>query len=281
MSALIYLVYVVTFLELCLCFEIKYSAYFQYPNDIFKMPSAVSEFHPGERAMHTLLKVPQLESPSSPGLPGPYGRRVMQSSLLAVGTLDEEGRPWTTVWGGERGFARPIAQGVLGINSSVDTEFDPVFNNLWEGEGKDGQVVKPGGGQGKDMAALSIDLQTRDRVKLAGKMIAGAVVGESRIQMAMVVSESLGNCPKYLNKKEVVPHEVKPVLASEGLPLTEEAIKLIGRADMLFLSSTNGERMDTNHRGGPPGFIRVIRNDESGVELVYPECRSSSAPSYK
>jgi len=29
--------------------------------------------------------------------------------------------------------------------------------------------------------------------------------------------------------------------------------------------------MDTNHRGGPPGFVRVLSNDESGLTLVYPE----------
>lgn len=29
--------------------------------------------------------------------------------------------------------------------------------------------------------------------------------------------------------------------------------------------------MDTNHRGGPPGFVRVLSNDETGAELVYPE----------
>lgn len=29
--------------------------------------------------------------------------------------------------------------------------------------------------------------------------------------------------------------------------------------------------MDTNHRGGPQGFVRVLSNDESGVTLVYPE----------
>jgi len=29
--------------------------------------------------------------------------------------------------------------------------------------------------------------------------------------------------------------------------------------------------MDTNHRGGPPGFVRVLSNDASGAELVYPE----------
>lgn len=29
--------------------------------------------------------------------------------------------------------------------------------------------------------------------------------------------------------------------------------------------------MSTNHRGGPPGFVRVFQNDESGVVLIYPE----------
>lgn len=29
--------------------------------------------------------------------------------------------------------------------------------------------------------------------------------------------------------------------------------------------------MDTNHRGGPPGFVRVVSNDEDGAEIIYPE----------
>lgn len=29
--------------------------------------------------------------------------------------------------------------------------------------------------------------------------------------------------------------------------------------------------MDTNHRGGPPGFVRVLSNNEHGLTLIYPE----------
>ncbi|KAM5348770.1 hypothetical protein ACJ41O_008593 [Fusarium nematophilum] len=240
------------------------------------MPSAVSEFHDGERAMHQLLKVPRRQNPTSPGLPMGYGMRVMQSSLVALGTLDSDGQPWTTIWGGERGFARPVAEGVLAFNSSVDTQHDPVFRALWDGvdqEGiRQGAIVRPGG-EGRSMAGLSIDLETRDRVKLAGKMIAGATVdGGKAVQMAVAVTESLGNCPKYINRKDIVENDdMKPELVSDGLPLPEEAVDLIAAADMLFLSSTNGETMDTNHRGGSLGFIRVIKNEESGLELVYPE----------
>jgi NADPH-dependent ferric siderophore reductase len=31
------------------------------------------------------------------------------------------------------------------------------------------------------------------------------------------------------------------------------------------------EDMDTNHRGGPPGFVRVVSNSPSGAVIVYPE----------
>lgn len=29
--------------------------------------------------------------------------------------------------------------------------------------------------------------------------------------------------------------------------------------------------MDTNHRGGPPGFVRILSNNDEGLTLVYPE----------
>lgn len=38
------------------------------------------------------------------------------------------------------------------------------------------------------------------------------------------------------------------------------------------MSSSNHESdMDTNHRGGPPGFVRILSNDERGLILIYPE----------
>lgn len=37
------------------------------------------------------------------------------------------------------------------------------------------------------------------------------------------------------------------------------------------MSSSDSEDVDTNHRGGPAGFVRVISNDEAGAVIVYPE----------
>ena len=240
-------------------------------NHTLTMPSLVSDFHEGERAVQSRMKAPRLGGdPTNPGLSAAHGMRVMQSPLVAVGTLDSQGHPWTTVWGGERGFARPVAQGILGLNASVDTRHDPVFEAFWAGADPDdeGGVVRPE----SLMSALSIDLETRDRVKLAGRMVGGAKTPDG-VQMAMHVTESLGNCPKYLNKRVITPHEMRPELVADKLPLSEEAVRLIGRADMFFMSTTNGETMDTNHRGGAPGFVRVMENDENGVVLAYPECK--------
>ncbi|KAL0782237.1 hypothetical protein CaCOL14_000143 [Colletotrichum acutatum] len=271
------------------------------------MPGRTISFHQGELALHEQLKIPRRANPTAAGLPPSYGNRIAAAPLLALGTLDAERRPWTTLWGGEAGnVARPIAEDVLGLRSWVDVVDDPVFKALWGAEGNvDGdqqqqqhlqEVIQPGRGPdgGKLVSGLAIDLTTRDRVKFGGRMVAGAVTvaldggdrssfssAPSEVQIAVHVEESLGNCPKYLNKKDVIPRAslVKGRVERE-LPLSEEAVKVVRGADMLFLTSGYEEggdhgggssSMDTNHRGGSRGFVRVARNDEGGVEIVYPE----------
>ncbi|KAK0374595.1 oxidoreductase FAD-binding domain-containing protein [Colletotrichum limetticola] len=274
------------------------------------MPGRTIPFHQGELALHEQLKIPRHRAnPTAAGLPPSYGNRIAAAPLLALGTLDAERRPWTTLWGGEAGnVARPIAEDVLGLRSVVDIGDDPVFKALWGAEGEvdaDQQqqqhlqeVIQPGRGPdgGKLVSGLAIDLTTRDRVKFGGRMVAGAVTvpsdgtaaaedrsssSSSEVQIAVHVEESLGNCPKYLNKKDVIPRAslVKGRVERE-LPLSEEAVKVVRGADMLFLTSGHeeagddggsGSSMDTNHRGGSRGFVRVARNDEGGVEIVYPE----------
>ncbi|KAI3527516.1 oxidoreductase FAD-binding domain-containing protein [Colletotrichum filicis] len=309
------------------------------------MPGRTIPFHQGELALHEQLKIPRHRAnPTAAGLPPSYGNRIAAAPLLALGTLDAERRPWTTLWGGEAGnVARPIAEDVLGLRSVVDVVDDPVFKALWGVErevDEDHQqqqhlqeVIQPGRGPdgGKLVSGLAIDLTTRDRVKFGGRMVAGAVTvpsdgiaaaedrsssSSSEVQIAVHVEESLGNCPKYLNKKDVIPRAslVKGRVERE-LPLSEEAVEVVRGADMLFLTSGHeeggddggchttqpqagllptlprrinlclthhidptfapgsgsGSSMDTNHRGGSRGFVRVARNDEGGVEIVYPE----------
>ncbi|KAI4871060.1 hypothetical protein F4820DRAFT_2180 [Hypoxylon rubiginosum] len=260
-----------------------------------------SQFHPGEQAIQHLLRIPHRDNPTHYGLPLPLAYRIAQSPLVAFGTLDRQGRPWATIWGGEAGFCQPVAQGVLGVRATADARHDPVLQELLAVEGEtsrqiiDDAVVTPEEevGGGKLMAGLSIDLATRDRVKIAGRMAVGTATrtepGLADLQLAMRVEESLGNCPKYLNKKRITPHIPKPQLVSEGaagIPLPQAALDLIARADLFFIASKHSgasRSMDVNHRGGAPGFVRVLRNgqveEEGGgggsatttTTLVFPE----------
>ncbi|OLN85276.1 hypothetical protein CCHL11_04353 [Colletotrichum chlorophyti] len=253
------------------------SSHILSPESLFaktaKMPARTIDFHSGERAVQDLLGVPKQGNPTAAGLPAHYGFRIAAAPLLALGTLDDRGRPWTTLWGGEAGaVARPVAEDVLGVRSKVDVSDDPVLRALWGGDAREGEVVRPGeGGGGKLVSGLSLDLETRDRVKIAGRMVAGAV-NDGEVQIAVMVEESLGNCPKYINKKVLRARgEVVKGAVERGLPLSEEAVDAVRRADMVFLASGHAESMDTNHRGGSSGFVRVARNDGQGVEIIYPE----------
>lgn len=165
--------------------------------------TAPIHFHEGERKIRSLLHVPHGENPTSPGL-SPYARRLLHiSSLLAIGTLDSDGRPWTTLLGGEPGFARALDQSIIGVKTLVDRNFDPVIKFLL-GNKVSGEVHHERG-DGRLVSALAIDLETRNRVKLSGKMVAGALghygpaseadeyeSGAAEVQLVFAVEQSLG-----------------------------------------------------------------------------------------
>lgn len=275
------------------------------------------QWHEGEEAIHRLLEVPYEFNPTAPGLPVEYVPWMTQSPLIALGAVDRNGRVWTTVLGGQPGTTLPLARGVLKVTSLAHVAhqpggqsagtlgYDPTLEALFsdddghmhransedqnrdeEGHDRDVILVRHEDG-GRLAAGLVIDLETRTRVKIAGRVLGGAVLarpsekntvawrgmGPAEVQVALAVDETLGNCPKYLNRKTVQPHEASPHLVSDRLPLPPEAVQLIAKSDLFFISSRHGaESMDTNNRGGAPGFVRVHANsDTDGVVLVYPE----------
>lgn len=242
--------------------------------------SMAAPWNPGEERMHSLLHVPEHDNPTSLMLTPQASYMLQRAPLIAIGTLDSQQRPWTTLWGGDPGFSEPLGGGVIGTRTIVDGVNDPVVQSLVSGLPK-GEVLQ---GNSKMLAGLTIDLMTRKRVKIFGRMIAGAL-GEVKVeyanpeqeedspetqdqlQLIYKVEQSLGNCPKYLNQYEIEPALVTSKLVSKSGTLSTDAKALISRSDMFFLSTSTDEDMDTNHRGGPAGFVRIV----SDTEFVYPE----------
>ncbi|KAJ5928895.1 Riboflavin synthase-like beta-barrel [Penicillium verhagenii] len=232
-------------------------------------------WHDGEEKVHHLLNAPEVDNPSTPFLSPRAGAFLQQAPLVALGTLDEKGRPWSTLWGGQAGFAGPIAESIIGLRALVDSRGDPVVRELLGNQDEmNSKYEEMAPRQGKMVSGLAIDLENRRRVKLFGRMMAGSLNdGDvAQAQLVVKIEESLGNCPKYLNKRHIVPAHFNPTILSDKPQLTQAAIDLLSRADTMFVSSSREKTdMDTNIRGGPPGFIRVESNDTSGAVLVYPE----------
>ena len=241
------------------------------------------DWHDGENKIHKLTGVPHNDNPSTPFLPPRYAQLVSRYSLLALGTLDAEDNIWCTVWGGTPPFAQQIAQSVLGVRTTVDASYDPVVQALYKGR-DDGEVVRAEP-PGPMISGLSIHLEERGRVKLYGRMIAGALSAKdeelsegkgksAEAQLVFKIEQSLGNCPKYLNEKKITSHTPSPQLSSQSTHLSQEAIDVVRQADLFFVASAHEhEDMDCNHRGGPPGFVRVYQPDDPSQpsEIVWPE----------
>ncbi|KAK0818370.1 hypothetical protein LTR75_002683 [Friedmanniomyces endolithicus] len=130
-------------------------------------------WHDGEIKMQQLMKVPNLDNPTVPALSPQLANHLKVAPLIAIGTLDKYGRPWTTLWGGENGLARSLGGSVAGIRTPVTGRYDPVVEEL-VGKEANGEVVKEAG-EGRMASGLTIDLETRKRTKLYGRMIAGAL----------------------------------------------------------------------------------------------------------
>ena len=165
------------------------------------------DWHEGEEIMHRKLRQPHLDNPTISTLSHQAMVMLERAPLIAIGCLDTDSRPWTTLVGGEMGFSQTLARGVIGMRTPVAARHDPVIEALLGKEAR-GEVVKEEG-EGRMIGGLAINLETRKRVKLYGRMIAGALGssgsqasfdGEAKhteMQLAVRIDQSLGKSCRH------------------------------------------------------------------------------------
>jgi predicted pyridoxine 5'-phosphate oxidase superfamily flavin-nucleotide-binding protein len=174
---------------------------------------------------------------------------LAQQEMLVLAAGDPGGEVWATVWFGPRGFADSRDEGgVLWIDRRrvAALEVDPVADLLRSGVA---------------IGVLAIELETRRRLRVNGILRAFGDEGA-----AIEVHESFPNCPKYIARRRLRPRgpgegstSLDPERVARGERLDDARRATIRRTDTLFVGSTHPARgADASHRGGAPGFVRVI-----------------------
>ncbi len=218
------------------------------------------KLHEGERAIHELLGVseqvePMVERMLRDFMPDQHREFFARLPFLVVGSLDAQGRPWASLIAGEPGFVSTPDNRTISIRARP-LPGDPLGENL-----------VPGAAVG----CLSIEPATRRRNRANGR-----IAGADEHGFDVAVDFSFGNCPKYIQAREIRfasgPAQAGAPGASERLD--EARARLIEQADTFFIASRHPEDdrdprhgVDVSHRGGRPGFIDV----RDGKQLVFPD----------
>jgi uncharacterized protein len=168
---------------------------------------------------------------------------LARQRLIAVSIAGDDGLLWTSVWCGAPGFVHSRDGQRVGITASMmaPSPDDP---------------VRPRAAVGRHIGILAIELESRRRLRINGTIEADSS------ELVVLVRESVGNCPKYIQRRQS--HDVSPSASfagpgRRGHALDDDTRELVERADTVFVGSLHPARgVDTSHRGGTPGFIEVV-----------------------
>ncbi|PWN41702.1 hypothetical protein IE81DRAFT_161316 [Ceraceosorus guamensis] len=234
------------------------------------------------------------------GLPDQMRPFLSQLSFLPVTTLDEDGRPWGSILAGSEGqlaFLEPLDdieqelhQGSVRVRASMPpgTPALRAIRRATERKAKSSQAF---GDQDVLCSAVGVMLENRRRNKFEGRIVdVQADEHHANVEWTWQMSSTLGNCPKYINIRRIVPSSTRqaPVLVEEnlqpplGTPMPTTLLDLIGEAEMCFLHTKHSgsfggwnpdpDRLGCNIRGGPRGFLRSYFDEERGrTAIVLPD----------
>jgi predicted pyridoxine 5'-phosphate oxidase superfamily flavin-nucleotide-binding protein len=172
---------------------------------------------------------------------------LKQQPMVLLSSRDKQGAMWASILFGRPGFlaADDGKRFDIDLKQAVVDARDP----LWTNTERDGRL-----------GALVIELSSRRRIRINGS----ASIGPDRLSIE--VEETYPACPKYINRRHLrLPQSEDPgaaVEAPSGSGLSDGPIQSVESADVMFLASRSTERgYDVSHRGGSPGFVRVIAPD--------------------
>ena len=184
-------------------------------------------------------------------MPDQHRDFFQQLPHLFVGSVDEHGQPWASVLVGSPGFIESPDANTLHVRATP-LAGDPLEDSL-----SDGAPI--------GLLGIAFDARRRNRIN---SVVSERTPDQIRIQ----VSQSFGNCPKYIQVRELdldprTDREPGEVVVADALNTQDRA--LITAADTFFIASSspvlNGSAQngaDISHRGGKPGFVHVATEQQ-------------------
>lgn len=222
--------------------------------------SQPSPFHAGERAIQTRVGVADRADM--------LGRRMIRDHLTTqlreffaglpfvfLGAVDDRGRPWASPVFGRPGFITSPTERQMTLHAPL-LAGDPLVD-----------ILRPGA----NVALLGIDYVTRRRNRVSTR------VRRAGDGLELDVVQAFGNCPQYIQARSAswlptVDEAATPRPVAIVDTLSDRDTWLISAADNFTIASHHADATgtasagaDVSHRGGPPGFVRVV--DEHTLEF--------------
>ena len=203
----------------------------------------MSEFHEGELAVQQLAGV-RAEADrlagmlAPPHLDGGPARFLGERTFAALTGRDEEGRLWTSPLVGPPGFLDATAT-TLQIHA-LPLPGDPLRDLP----------------AGQPVGLIVMDFARRRRLRVNGVLAERNAERPARRRRAGL--RQLPEVHPAATPRRGCRTGRWPRASARGTTLSAAQRALLARTETFFLGTTHPERgVDTSHRGGPPGFVRV------------------------
>ncbi len=217
-----------------------------------------SKFHSGEIAVQTKAGVQDIAQRVSRVIGTTLPRNAQyfleMQRMAIIGSLDDSGNVQARVLVGNPGFMEALDEKTIRIEADPSSG-DNLFENL---KNKN------------EIGLLAIELAARLRLKVKGK----ARLEDSSIFITL--ERAYAQCPKYIQAREADSAPPKP-RSEQSVQhfdsLSDDLKNFLAASDTFFIASYHEDTgIDVSHRGGSPGFIKVLNNKK----IVFPDYPGNS-----
>jgi predicted pyridoxine 5'-phosphate oxidase superfamily flavin-nucleotide-binding protein len=232
-------------------------------------------FHEGEQAMQRLLGVEEKmrvigNKVIRDYMPDQHREFFAAQRQLFVGGRGEDGYVWASVLYGPTGFVHSPDPRSLEIQ--LQGQHPEIVSASHSGL-VSGDPLSDAFSAGAEFGLLGLEFHTRRRNRVNVR-----VNNRTENRVSLSVQQSFGNCPKYIQQRQVTGARNQCGATGSGTTTSIDALNgavadIIAQADTIFIaSSARGEEssagvtpqpnqgFDVSHRGGLPGFLIVADN---------------------